>query len=111
MADSRARSHFSDRLTSRRGAWIALAVALMVMVGMFGLFSGAEAPTGAGQAPAGAESTQVSALLDEFENSDQQPVLIVADKTLKYEVVVHAMDTLRRQNVKNVSLFVQSTGK
>ncbi len=80
MADSRARSHFSDRLTSRRGAWIALAVALIVMVGMFGLFSGAEAPTGAGQAPAGAESTQVSALLDEFENSDQQPVLIVATR-------------------------------
>ena len=41
----------------------------------------------------------------------EQPVLIAANKNLKYEVVVHMMDTLRKQNVKNVSLFVQSTGK
>ena len=40
----------------------------------------------------------------------EQPVLIAANKNLKYEVVVHMMDSLRKQNVKNVSLFVQSTG-
>ena len=46
-----------------------------------------------------------------MEANPEQPVLIAANKSLKYEVVVRAMDTLRKNNVKNVSLFVQSTGK
>jgi len=46
-----------------------------------------------------------------MDTNPEQPVLIAANKSLKYEVVVKAMDTLRKHNVKNVSLFVQSTGK
>ena len=57
------------------------------------------------------ETTAFKTIADAMDKNAEQPVLIVADKTLRYEVVVHAMDTLRRQNVKNVSLFVQSTGK
>ena len=80
MADSSVRSHLSDRLTSRRGAWISLGVSLLIMVGMFGFFTGAKAPTGADQAPPGAESTQVSELLAEFPNADRQPVIVVASR-------------------------------
>lgn len=50
-------------------------------------------------------------IADAMDKNADQPVLIAANKDLKYEVVVHTMDSLRRQNVKNVSLFVQSTGK
>ena len=60
MAGSLARSRFSDRLTSRRGAWIALGVAVLVMVLLFGVFGGAHAPARTGQAPVGSESMQVS---------------------------------------------------
>lgn len=80
MADSPARSRFSDRLTSRRGAWVALGVAVVVMVALFGVFSGAKAPTGVGQAPVGSESTQVSELMERFPNADRQSVLVVASR-------------------------------
>lgn len=80
MADSSVRIPFSDRLTSRRGAWIALGVSVLVMVLLFGIFGGAKAPMRTGQAPVGAEATLVSELMEQFPNSDQQPVLVVASR-------------------------------
>jgi len=40
-----------------------------------------------------------------------QPVLIVGDKSVKYEAVLSVMDELQRQQVKRVGLLVQPTGK
>lgn len=74
------RARFPDRLTSRRGAWISLGIVLVVFVALFGLFSRIDAPSGNESAPADSESSQVSALLDEFPNADEQSVLIVASR-------------------------------
>ena len=41
---------------------------------------------------------------------DNTPVVISADKSLKYELVVKAMDTLQRGGVQRVGLSVKSTG-
>ena len=56
------------------------------------------------------ETMAFDEISDAMAKNPEQPVLIAANKNLKYEVVVHMMDSLRKQNVKNVSLFVQSTG-
>ncbi|MGO1735377.1 MAG: MMPL family transporter [Leucobacter sp.] len=80
MANTPSSPHFSDRLTSRRGAWIALGVAVALLVALFGLFGSADAPARTGQAPADAESTQVSELMEKFPNADQQSVLVVASQ-------------------------------
>lgn len=40
-----------------------------------------------------------------------QPVLIVGDKSVKYEAVLSVMDELQRQQVKRIGLLVQPTGK
>lgn len=80
MADSLVRSRFSDQLTSRGGAWIALGVAALVMVVLFGVLGGANAPARTGQAPVASEATQVSELLEQFPNGDRQSVLLVASR-------------------------------
>ncbi len=80
MSGSLVRSRFSDRLTSRGGAWIALGVAVLVMVVMFGVFGGAQAPARTGQAPVGSESMQVSELMEQFPNADRQSVLVVVSR-------------------------------
>lgn len=80
MADSNLRTSLPGRLTSRRGAWIALAIGVLVVVCLFGIFRGSEASLGNDQAPIGSESARVSALLDEFPQADQQPVLVVATR-------------------------------
>lgn len=81
MADSLTRSRFSDWLTSRSGAWIALGAAVLAIVVLFGVFGGAKAPVRTGQAPVGSEATQVSDLLAQFPNADRQSVLVVASRT------------------------------
>ncbi|HJA04965.1 MAG TPA: MMPL family transporter, partial [Candidatus Microbacterium stercoravium] len=80
MTDSSLRSRISDRLTSRRGAWISLGLAVVLMTMLLGIFGGAKAPSNAGQAPAGSEATRVSELLEEFPDADRQPVLVVATR-------------------------------
>lgn len=50
------RIHFSDRLVSRKGAWISFAASLIVMLALFGLFGGAKAPSGVDPAPPSSES-------------------------------------------------------
>lgn len=74
------RTRFSDRLTSRRGAWIYLGIVLIVFVALFGMFSRIDAPTANEAAPADSESSQVSALLDQFPDAGEQSVLIVASR-------------------------------
>ncbi|MER7559775.1 MMPL family transporter [Nocardioides sp. NPDC126508] len=77
---SGARPHFADRLTSRRGAWAALGLAVIVMAVLFGVLGGVEAPERSGQAPVRSESTQVSELLEEFPGADRQATLVVATR-------------------------------
>src|SRR5690349_9111075 len=80
MADPLVHLRFSDTLTSRRGAWVGIGVALVALIGLFGLFSGAEAPPRTGQAPVSSESNQVDELLGQFPNADVQSVVIVASR-------------------------------
>ena len=51
------------------------------------------------------------AILDAQRKNPEQPVLIVGDKSVKYEAVLSVMDELQRQQVKRVGLLVQPTGK
>lgn len=74
------RPSFADRLTSRRGAWISLAIVLLAFVAMFGVFGGATAPGGNAQAPKDSESARAAELLAQFPNADQQSVLVVATR-------------------------------
>lgn len=80
MAVSRARRPFSDRLTSRGGAWVSLGLVVLIMVALFGVFGSAEAPARNDQAPVGAESSRTSELLAKFPNADRQSVLVVASR-------------------------------
>lgn len=80
MLQSRARTPFSDRLTSRRGAWIALAVVLLAVTVLFGLFGRAEAPEGIQAAPADSESAQAAEILAEFPDADTSSVLVVVTR-------------------------------
>lgn len=80
MAYSFVRPRVSDRLTSRRGAWIALLVAALVVVALFGVFGNANAPARTGQAPVGSESIHVAELMERFPDADHQSVLVVATR-------------------------------
>lgn len=51
------------------------------------------------------------AIVDAQLKNPDQPVLIVGDKSVKYEAVLSVMDELQRQQVKRVGLLVQPTGK
>lgn len=80
MADSRARTRFPDWLTSRRGAWTALGVALFLLIALFAVFGAVKAPAGTAQAPADSESARTTALLAEFPDADRQSVIVVASR-------------------------------
>ncbi len=80
MTVPRLSSFMSDRLTSRRGAWISLGLALLVMVTLFGVFGSAQAPATNDQAPAGSESARASELMARFPHADRQSVLVVASR-------------------------------
>lgn len=79
-ASSRAARPFAERLTSRRGAWISLAIVALAFVALFGMFGRASAPAGNDVAPPASESAQAAALLDEFADGDEQSVLVVASR-------------------------------
>jgi biopolymer transport protein TolR len=51
------------------------------------------------------------AIVEAQSKNPEQPVLIVGDKSVKYEAVLSVMDELQRQQVKRVGLLVQPTGK
>lgn len=73
-------SQLAGRLVSRRGAWTSLGLSLVVLVLLFGLFGSAQSPSSASQAPDTSESTQVSDLMSQLPDSDQQTVLVVASR-------------------------------
>lgn len=81
MSSLHARRHFAERLTSRRGAWISLALVVLAFVALFGLFGRAEAPSGNDAAPPTSESAQVTALLEKFADADEQSLLLVASRS------------------------------
>ena len=51
------------------------------------------------------------AIVEAQRKNPDQPVLIVGDKSVKYEAVLSVMDELQRQQVKRIGLLVQPTGK
>ena len=51
------------------------------------------------------------AINDAQRKNPEQPVLIVGDKSVKYEAVLGVMDELQRQQVKRIGLLVQPSGK
>ncbi len=81
MALLRVPTRLPDHLTSRRGAWISLAIVLVVFIALFGIFGQATAPAGNDAAPPSSESAQAAALLAEFPDADEQSVLIVGART------------------------------
>ncbi|MCW2289073.1 RND superfamily putative drug exporter [Leucobacter luti] len=98
MALTPARRRFSDRLTSRSGAWISLGIVVMILVGLFGAFSSAQAPARSASAPVNSESTHVSELLEQFPGADRQSVLVVAtrdDGAQLSDTDLEALDSLR----------------
>jgi putative drug exporter of the RND superfamily len=80
MSEVRVRNSLPERLTSRRGAWVSIVIVLLAFVALFGLFGRADAPSGNDVAPPDSESSQISDVLAEFPNSDEQSVLIVATR-------------------------------
>ena len=42
--------------------------------------------------------------------TSQVPVVITADKSIRYETVIKVMDTLRRTGIERVGLSVQTGG-
>ncbi|MEI7059068.1 MMPL family transporter [Nocardioides sp. CCNWLW239] len=73
---------------------MALGVAVVVMVALFGLLGGAQAPERGGQAPAGSESTQVSELVEGFPGADRQAALVVATRADGGELTAADLDGL-----------------
>ncbi|KGN39005.1 MMPL family transporter [Knoellia subterranea] len=69
-----------ERLTSRRGAWLALALGLLVSLAPIGGLRGVEAPPRAGAAPTTSESARVADLSSRFPDADVQGVLLVATR-------------------------------
>lgn len=66
-------------LTSRRGAWVSLGLALLIILTLFGALSSVEAPeSGNDSAPSTSESAEVGRLLAKFPGAEEQSVLIVA---------------------------------
>ncbi|WP_228266497.1 MMPL family transporter [Ornithinimicrobium ciconiae] len=74
---SRRRAHF---LTSRRGAWIVLAIALAISAIVLGPLRAVEAPPRGDSVPAAAESAVAAQVGQGFPGSDVAPVLVVLDR-------------------------------
>lgn len=66
------------RLTSRRGAWVALVIASLALVALLGVLGRASLPAGNDVAPPDSESSRAAALAEDFPDADEQTVLVVA---------------------------------
>ena len=69
-----------DRLTSRRGAWAALLLGLVLSLAAIGGLRGVEAPPRAATAPTTSESARVADVVSQFPDADVQGVLLVATR-------------------------------
>ncbi|MHA3685369.1 MMPL family transporter [Leucobacter sp. HY1910] len=94
MAQTQQFGAVAHALTSKRGARVSLVAVLAVIIALFGLLSGVEAPGGNAQAPADSESARAAQLLDTFPNADVQPVLVVATRTDGGELTAHDQSAL-----------------
>ncbi|MFD4960449.1 MMPL family transporter [Microbacterium sp. NPDC058389] len=70
----------SHGLTSRRGAWISLALGVLAFVALLGVFGRADLAAGSDPVPPQSESGQVAALSDQFPDADEQTLLVVASR-------------------------------
>ena len=52
----------------------------------------------------------VTLLKQKQEQNKEQPVVISADKNVRYEEVINVMDVLQQQQIKRVGLLVQTKG-
>ena len=95
MSEKRVSSGFANALTSRRGAWVSILLAVLAVVGVFGALSGAEAPSGNDAAPPASESAAVTALLSEFNDSAKQTVLLVASRDDGSALTAADLDAMR----------------
>lgn len=77
---NRALRSLPDRLTSRRGAWISLALVALAVTLLFGLFGRASAPAGNDVAPPSSESARVAEIVASFSGADRQTILVVASR-------------------------------
>ena len=66
---------------------------------------------GKSEGPVLSRSELAQAIVEAQRKNPDQPVVIVGDKSVKYEAVLSVMDELQRQQVKRVGLLVQPTGK
>ena len=69
---------------------------------------GAERPLARGDRRTAVTRSELAARIKEAQSRNpQQPVLIAADKSVRYEAVLHVMDELQRQQVARIGLLVQ----
>ncbi|MBA3902568.1 MAG: protein TolR [Rhodocyclaceae bacterium] len=63
---------------------------------------------GKGDAELAVNRTELTRLLQEAQKKNpQQPVVIAADKSVRYEAVLNVMDELQKQKVAKIGLLVQ----
>lgn len=67
-------------LTSRRGGWISLLVAVVAFTALLGAFGRASLPSGTDVAPPDSESARTAALAEQFPDADESTVLLVASR-------------------------------
>ncbi|MDO5627904.1 MAG: MMPL family transporter [Mobilicoccus sp.] len=68
-------------LTGRRGAWVTMLLAVLVLGGLIGAFRTAENTTVNSAVPPTSESGVVASLLAGFDDGDEAPVLVVGTRT------------------------------
>lgn len=71
----------AHRLTTRRGAWVTLAVGVLTVVGLLGLLRTSPNATGTERAPTSSESTRAARILATLPGHDVQSVLLVATRS------------------------------
>ncbi len=67
--------------------------------------------TGASQERSVSSAQLIAVLREKQAKNPDQPVVIAADKDVRYEAVLKVMDELQRNNVRRVGLLVRPTGK
>lgn len=67
-------------LTSRRGGWISLLVAVVAFTALLGALGRASLPSGTDVAPPDSESARTAALAEQFPDADESTVLLVASR-------------------------------
>lgn len=65
-------------LTSRRGAWLSLAIGVIALVALLGIFGRAAMTTADQSEPPGSESARVAAVTEEFPDADDRTLIVVA---------------------------------